>query len=99
MKKLLFLIAIIAILFLVNHVPGHNPIENIPNKEAYLADFWMGLLHGIIAPLTFLISLFSDNVNFYEVHNNGRWYNFGFLAGAGIFCRVTLKLSYDVKHN
>jgi len=23
-------------------------------------------------------------VNFYEVHNNGGWYNFGFVLGAGI---------------
>jgi hypothetical protein len=27
--------------------------------------------------------LFSDNVSMYEVHNNGNWYNFGFLLGVG----------------
>jgi hypothetical protein len=32
--------------------------------------------------ITFIISLFSDNVHFYEVHNSGGWYNFGFLLGA-----------------
>jgi len=25
------------------------------------------------------------NVRFYEVHNNGGWYNFGFVLGAGLF--------------
>jgi hypothetical protein len=25
--------------------------------------------------------LFNDNVNIYEVHNNGNWYNFGFMLG------------------
>jgi hypothetical protein len=27
------------------------------------------------------VSLFNDNVNIYEVHNNGNWYNFGFMLG------------------
>lgn len=49
-----------------------------------MAGFWLGLWHGIIAPVTFLISLFTDNVNIYEVHNNGNWYDFGFVLGAGI---------------
>jgi hypothetical protein len=38
----------------------------------------------MILPFTFLVSLFSDKVSIYEVHNNGGWYNFGFLLGAGI---------------
>jgi hypothetical protein len=43
--------------------------------------FWPGLWHGIIVPVTFVISLFSDNVNMYEVNNNGNWYDFGFFFG------------------
>jgi hypothetical protein len=49
-----------------------------------VAGFWQGLWHGIISPITFIISLFSEDVHFYEVHNNGGWYNFGFILGAGI---------------
>jgi hypothetical protein len=45
------------------------------------AGFWRGLLHGIIAPITFLVSLFTDRVSMYEVHNSGGWYDFGFLMG------------------
>jgi len=48
------------------------------------AGFWPGLWHGIIAPLTFLISLFTDAVSVYEVKNSGNWYDFGFVIGAGI---------------
>lgn len=61
-----------------------------PNTSAYtagegsIAGFWLGLWHGMISPGTFIISLFSDSVNFYEVHNNGGWYNFGFVLGSGI---------------
>jgi hypothetical protein len=38
----------------------------------------------MISPVTWVISLFSENVNMYEVHNNGGWYDFGFVLGAGI---------------
>ena len=44
-----------------------------------------GLWQGIIVPITFIISLFSDTVSIYEVHNNGGWYDFGFVIGAGFF--------------
>lgn len=50
----------------------------------YPAGFWKGLLHGIIAPFTFIISLFNDHVAIYDINNNGNWYNFGFVLGAGI---------------
>ena len=49
------------------------------------AGFWLGLWQGFIAPITFLVSLFNDSVGIYEVHNNGGWYDFGFLIGVSIF--------------
>ena len=45
------------------------------------AGFWLGLWHGLISPITFVISLFTANVNIYEVHNNGGWYDLGFMLG------------------
>jgi hypothetical protein len=51
---------------------------------ANAAGFWLGLWHGIISPVTFVISLFTRSVEMYEVHNNGGWYNFGFLLGVSI---------------
>lgn len=47
--------------------------------------FWLGLWHGFIAPITFLVSLFSDTVRLYAVPNVGRWYDFGFMLGIGGF--------------
>jgi hypothetical protein len=41
------------------------------------------LWHGIIAPASFVVSLFSDNVAVWAVNNNGGWYTFGFLIGVG----------------
>ena len=45
------------------------------------AGFWLGLWHGLITPVTFVISLFTNDVNVYEVHNNGNWYDFGLMLG------------------
>ena len=45
------------------------------------AGFWLGLWQGFISPITFLISLFTSEVNIYEVQNNGNWYDFGFMLG------------------
>ncbi|MDD5153001.1 MAG: hypothetical protein PHS95_03400 [Candidatus Pacebacteria bacterium] len=61
---------------------GPNPIAHTAGTDGSIAGFWLGLWHGLICPITFIISLFSDNVHFYEVHNSGGWYNFGFLLGA-----------------
>ena len=46
-----------------------------------LAGFWLGLWHGLISPITFIVSLFNSQVNIYEVRNNGNWYDFGFMLG------------------
>jgi len=66
-------------------VAGPNELEKKPNKEGKIAGFWKGLWHGLIAPITFIISIFTKNVRFYEVYNSGFWYNFGFVLGAGLF--------------
>ena len=51
------------------------------NAQGVVAGFWRGLWHGAIAPFTFIGSLFTSDVAVYEVHNNGGWYNFGFVLG------------------
>ena len=76
--SLLFLLA----LSLTGCAAGPNDLVDTPDDEGEVAGFWQGLWHGIISPITFIISLFSDTVHFYEIHNNGGWYNFGFLLGA-----------------
>ena len=46
--------------------------------------FLGGLWHGMIAPVSFILSLFMDEVAMYAVNNNGSFYDFGFVLGAGI---------------
>jgi len=84
LKIVLVSLVVLAILFLAGCAAGANPAEDVPIDSQTLDGFWSGLWHGIISPFTFIISLFSDNVNIYEVHNNGGWYNFGFLFGVSI---------------
>jgi hypothetical protein len=67
-----------AVLVLASCAAGPNAAIGAGADQA---GFWLGLWHGIIAPITFLISLFTDDVNVYEVSNNGNWYDFGFVLG------------------
>lgn len=73
-----FLLVLIA-LVLTSCAPGNEKFDLAP------AGFWMGLWHGFISFFTFIISLFSDSVDVYEVNNNGNWYNFGFILGISMF--------------
>jgi len=41
------------------------------------------LWHGIVIPLTWIGSLFSENIAIYAINNNGGWYDFGFVFGVG----------------
>lgn len=45
------------------------------------AGFWVGIWHGVIAPITFVIGLFDGNIEIYERINTGSWYDAGFLFG------------------
>lgn len=49
------------------------------------AGFWSGLWQGFIAPIAFLVSLFSHSVGIHEVRNNGAWYDFGYIVGLTVF--------------
>ena len=86
MKVVTFSVILLVLIFVFSScAAGPNELEKTPDKEGEIAGFLMGLWHGLIAPITFIISIFTKTVRFYEVHNNGFWYNFGFVLGAGLF--------------
>jgi len=74
-------------LFLIGCAAGFNPSLGIPDIDNNVAGFWMGLWHGIIIPITWIVSLFTDNVSIYEAHNSGGWYDLGFILGLGTSVR------------
>ena len=86
MKKILpvLLLLLVALVF-VSCTAGPNTNVDTPNEKGKVAGFLRGLWHGFIALFTFIISLFTDKVNVYEVHNTGGWYDLGFIIGIIIF--------------
>jgi hypothetical protein len=80
-KSRIVLLSLLIILFVASCAPV-VPIDACVSDEPF--GFLGGLWHGIIAPFTFFVSLFSDSVAMYAVNNNGGWYDFGFVIGAGI---------------
>jgi hypothetical protein len=52
---------------------------------AHAPGFWLGLWHGLIFPLAWIVSLFTDKIAIYAVPNDGGWYNFGYFLGIVVF--------------
>jgi hypothetical protein len=65
--------------------PGPNPLANQADAQGGVAGVLLGIWHGIISPVTLVVSFINPDVQMYEVHNNGNQYNLGFLLGVAIF--------------
>lgn len=54
----------------------------LPGHTKYLveapAGFLSGIWHGWLAPLSLILSIFTENVRMYETHNVGFLYDLGF---------------------
>jgi hypothetical protein len=73
----LIVLAVIVLLVAGACAPG-NARWSVDNR----ASFWAGLWHGLIIVITFVVSLFTNQVSIYETNNTGWPYNLGFLLGA-----------------
>lgn len=59
-----------------------------PDAVAHNPDtpgFLLGLWHGFIFPVAWIVSLFADKVAIYAVPNTGGWYDFGYFLGIVVF--------------
>ena len=65
--------------------PGPNPLVNTADTQGGVAGVLLGLWHGIISPITLVVSFINPEVQMYEVYNDGSQYNLGFLLGVAIF--------------
>lgn len=84
-RRRLFRIAgLLAVATLVACV-ATQPSPSLVQHTLPLPGFWKGLWHGCIAPVTFFVSLFSDQIRIYAFPNGGRWYDLGFMLGVGGF--------------
>ena len=75
MKKYLMLVLVAAFLLLASCVPGRGKYED---KKA---EFFTGIWHGAISPVTMVIGVFDKKTRIYETDNTGRMYDIGFIAG------------------
>jgi len=71
----------VGIYIIVGHVG--MPTRDIDTSGAP-ANFWWGLWHGLIIYLSFIASWFDNNIVLYQVHNNGFWYNLGYLIALSV---------------
>jgi len=75
------------------YVAGPNPSVNTVDAQKRIAGFFNGIFHGIISPGTLLLSFFNSDIQMYEVHNKGGFYNLGFLFGAALIFGIIGLLS------
>jgi len=75
------LLAIAAILALAACAATQAPDAVAPNAPG----FWLGLWHGFIFPVAWLVSLLVPKVAVYAVPNDGGWYDFGYFLGIVVF--------------
>ena len=59
--------------------------QDAPAVAPSAPGFWLGLWHGFIFPIAWVVSLFLDDVAIYAVPNNGGWYDFGYFLGIVVF--------------
>jgi hypothetical protein len=82
---LIVLMLVLLLSILAGCTPGPNASRTMASEHGEVAGFWLGLWQGFIAPFVFVASLFKGDLNIYEVHNTGSWYNFGYLFGLACF--------------
>jgi len=82
MKKVTLFFALLSCAILLPSCADvQHDIQPCLNGHTY--GFWGGLWHGIVAPFSWIGSLFSSDIAVFAVNNNGGWYNFGFMLGIG----------------
>jgi hypothetical protein len=79
------LLVVLLLSMLAGCAPGPNLSKGLATDQGRVAGFWLGLWQGFIAPFVFVVSLFKAGLNIYEIHNNGAWYNLGYLFGLACF--------------
>lgn len=72
------LVAIVSVPVLLTACAAQQSGEAV---AASAPGFWLGVWHGFIFPVAWIVSLFMEEVAVYAVPNNGGWYDFGFFVG------------------
>ena len=79
------LLILVAFVMAVGSCTASQPPGALISAVEPAPGFWKGFWHGFIAPIAFVVSLFSNEVRIYAFPNAGRWYDFGFMLGISGF--------------
>ncbi|MCL6258562.1 hypothetical protein M3O96_05650 [Aquiflexum sp. TKW24L] len=71
----------VLLLILMSSCADNVPVDQCLTGQTY--GFFWGIWHGIIAPISLVISLFDKEVAMFAVNNTGFFYGLGFLIGSG----------------
>lgn len=71
-----------------------NSVEDTPNDEGRVDGFADGFFHGLTIFFALVASSCAD-VGIYEVHNNGIWYDIGYLIGVSLAGLLTLLVLFS----
>ncbi|MFQ6037720.1 MAG: hypothetical protein ACE5LV_03795, partial [Candidatus Aminicenantales bacterium] len=62
MKAFCFLCVLLVLVFLLTScLAGPNTLEKTPDPKGRVAGFFKGIWHGLLAPITFIVSIFTKN--------------------------------------
>ena len=95
MVRFVVTLLVVLVFLSLSGCAGTNTVEMQPRDNGNLAGFWSGLWHGLISPISFIGSLLDPDIEMYDVHNNGGWYNLGFALGAGILLGAARRREED----
>ena len=56
--------------------------------------FFMGIIHGGIAPIALIVGFFSE-VRIYSFPNSSWWYDLGFMLGISIWARAAVGVNKE----
>ena len=96
MKRISMFLFVVLMLVILSGCAGPNTQTNVPVSYG-IAGFWNGLWHGMTLPISFIGSLMDSTIGVYEIHNNGGWYDFGFVTGVGGLAGGGFKIKFCSK--
>ncbi len=90
MKKITLITFLVLTILISSCAPGGGRYNQ--NRKA---NFFTGIWHGWIAPVTLVWGLLDNRIRVYEINNVGWWYDFGFyiaiVGGFGSFALTRKK--------
>ena len=87
-KTFLFIFSALVLMTILTGCADAVHVEPCIHPAEHTYGFWGGVWHGMISGISFIGSLFDNDIAVYAVNNNGAWYDFGYVGGLGFIIRL-----------